>query len=247
MLLKGKCIYVTDDFERALRYYKKVAEIKPETTYSHFHIGNLLMLNGDFEGAINSYKKVSKIKETASAYYQTAKCLILLEDPIEAIKILEMAVKLHNLPTYVRDLESLKIFKENISFEKAEEHFTKMLNEIDEKEIAHEISFKGEGNTDYCKSDMESIYKFPIFEVEDWTTYRALMRLYIGKYTDALKDFEILLEILLCKKMKYFEAQAEELEAEINFLRFSPVTINECRYNIMLCYLLVYKEFNRIE
>eukprot|EP00826_Nyctotherus_ovalis_P038037 TRINITY_DN3529_c0_g1_i1.p1 TRINITY_DN3529_c0_g1~~TRINITY_DN3529_c0_g1_i1.p1 ORF type:complete len:225 (+),score=33.08 TRINITY_DN3529_c0_g1_i1:277-951(+) len=207
-------------------------------------MGNLLMLNGDFDAAINAYKRALAIEETGSAYYQIAKCLILLENSPAAIKALQSAVQLNFLPTYTNDLNSLKIFQGTISFEKAEAHFTQMLGEGD-AEIMQEMEFKGEGSADYCRSDMESMHRFPIFEVEDWTAYRAVMRMYLGKYSDALKDFEILFEILMCKKMKYSESQEgqedtmSELEREINLLRFSPVTINECRYNIMLCHLLV--------
>ena len=54
----------------------------------------------------------------------------------------------------------------------------------------------------------------------------------------------------MCKKTKYFEAQEGQegnemdLENEINYLRFSPVTINECKFNIMICHLVVTLQLN---
>lgn len=185
LLLKGKCIYVSGDFDNAMKYYKKLKDLKPNEAFTHFHIANLLMLNGDFETAVNSYKNSSIIQNTASSHYQLAKCLVLLEKPQEAIKELETAVKLNNIPTYRYDLDSLKIFQKITSFDKAEAFFTEMLHKNRQKEIDQDICFKGDNNTDFCRSDMEGMYKFPIFEIEDWTAYRAIMRLFLGKYTES--------------------------------------------------------------
>lgn len=246
LLLKGKCVYVTGDFESALKCYEQLKNSHPTEAFSHFHMGNLLMLNGDFESAVKLYKTSNGIKENANSYYQLAKCLILLEKHQEAIKELEKAIKLKKLPAFVRDLNSLSIFHKEASEEEAEEFFTKMLEKAKIKDVKdYELDFETNGESDYCKLDMESMYKFPIFESEDWTAYRAIMRMYLGKHKETLKDLNNLYDFLLTKKKRYFESQEglnvdiTNFENEINNLRFSPMTLNECRYNLALCYLMV--------
>jgi len=246
LLLKGKCAYVNGDFEGALKCYEQFRNAHPEDALSHFHMGNLLMLNGDFESAIRMYKTSLEIEENASSYYQLAKCLILLEKQQDVLKELEKAIKLKSIPTFIRDLKSLQAFHKDMSTEEIEELFTNMLKEAKTEDIKnYEVDFKTNGTSDYCRLEMESMYKFPIFEIEDWIAYRAVMRMYLGKHKESLQDFTDLHNILLSKKKKYFESQEglniemSNFENEINNLRFSPMTLNECRYNIALCHLLV--------
>ena len=37
LLLKGKCIYVSGDFDNAMKYYKKLKDLKPNEAFTHFH------------------------------------------------------------------------------------------------------------------------------------------------------------------------------------------------------------------
>ena len=246
LLIKGKCIYVTGDFDSALKCYEQLKNIYPKEPMAPFHLGNLLMLNGDFEGAIKEYEKSISIKPNSSSYYQLSKCLILLENPQDAIAHLKNAVKINENLVYKRDLKSLEIFQETIINEKIEKFFTEMIEEVKmQKENDYKPLYNPNGQTDYCKIDMETMYKFPIFEIEDWTAYRGIMRMYMKKYSEALSDLTGLYEILLSKKKKYFESQegsnadGGNFEKEINNLRFSPMTLNECKYNIAICHLLV--------
>lgn len=246
LLLKGKCVYVAGDFDAALKCYEQLQNAHPEEAVSHFHMGNLLMLNGDFESAIRHYKTSLEVEENANSYYQLAKCLILLEKQEEALTELAQAIKLKPVPVFARDLKSLQVFHKEVSKAEVEQLFSELLKKARKKDVvSYELGFETNGESDYCRLEMESMYKFPIFEVEDWIAYRAAMRLYMGKNKEALEDFNELHDILLAKKRKYFESQEglnvemANFESEINNLRFSPMTLNECRYNLTICHLLV--------
>jgi len=239
------------DIEGTFECYKKLTSVFNEEYSAHFHAGNIFIINGDFEAAIDAYKTANKLHETASAHYQLSKCLMVAHNFSEAVKELELAASIKELPMIKRDLTSLKVLEEftlaeNSKYERFETVFTNMIANCNKEEVeASIIDFEANGNNDYCRLDLENISISPIFEVEDWITYRGAARMYLGKYNEALNDFKEAFNALEDKKEKYFgcddkdDSEDREFYKEVNDLRFALITFNECRYNQLLCYLLV--------
>ena len=96
----------------------------------------------------------------------------------------------------------------------------------------------------YSQADVERAYDYPIFASEDWLAYRSVMHFYLREHRQALSDLQTLEKILVLHKKNYFDPDSElkfdpSLTQEIYEFRFSPMTFNECYYNMIICLLMV--------
>jgi len=256
-LVKGKCAYLAGDVNAALSCMQELVSRNKSESSVYVHLGNLMMLNGTFEEALKMFQTSLKIRDNPCARYQLTKCLILIGSVEKAVEELEKTVSQYKIPVMTRDYLSLRNIQERMSgeriteFKENENFFTEMLAQLDSNTGGEaqyfdwkNVKIKG-GKDDYCKIDAESVYLFPIFEAEDWLAYRNVIKIYLEKYDEALEDMKKLYKILVLRKSAYFGSDkeigmSESFSEEINELRFSPVTLNECKFDNMLVYLLVF-------
>ena len=134
------------------------------------------------------------------------------------------------------------------SFKSALESFNKFINEgkemNDKAETKRELLKNKESKNPYSDADIERVYDYPIFSIEDWLAYRAVSFFYLKDYRSTLADLKILEKMLTVQKKSYFDPEGEtnmdsSLAQEIYEFRFSPMTFNECYYNMILCQILV--------
>ncbi|MDR3549434.1 MAG: hypothetical protein P4M11_14415 [Candidatus Pacebacteria bacterium] len=96
----------------------------------------------------------------------------------------------------------------------------------------------------YSQADAERAYDYPIFFPEDWLAYRAAARLYLGESREAFEDLQELQRILELHRNNYFDSDTgmpldSNMSREVCDFRFSPMTFNECRYNVLVSMLMV--------
>jgi tetratricopeptide (TPR) repeat protein len=70
--------------------FRKMATDDPENELGHFRLGQLLLEDGQFEEAIHSFERTLELSPQFSKVYQLlATCLVKLERPDEAIRVLK--------------------------------------------------------------------------------------------------------------------------------------------------------------
>jgi len=104
----------------------------------------------------------------------------------------------------------------------------------------------------YCHSDVHRAYEYPIFSMEDWIAYTAVLQFYLQNYDQALETLKVLESALLLQKTNYFDSDNSikdpAILMEIFDFRFSPMTLNECYFNQILAFIGLekYKEAIKI-
>ena len=96
----------------------------------------------------------------------------------------------------------------------------------------------------HIHADAFRAYEYPIFSVDDWVAYSAILQFYTKKYKDSFDSLKTLEKTLLLHKKNYFDSGATVvmdpgLEREIYEFRFSPMTFNECYYALLLLSLFL--------
>ncbi len=113
--------------DKAIEYYQKSLEVKPDFTFSLQKLGTLYAKKGDFSKAIEYYKKaVEKGDSDADTYYNFGVCYINLGDNKSAKKIMEKVIELD--PNYSDAYYQLGIIYLGLGdMQKAKEYLTKFI------------------------------------------------------------------------------------------------------------------------
>lgn len=116
------CYRQLEDYDNAIKYYKKSLEIYPEGEYALMNIGVVYTLKSDFKTAIDYYEKLIKYQpENAEGYFGAGKNYLALNNDEKALSAIFIAHKIYTADKseYTKDTEMLmgaiyqKMVKEN--------------------------------------------------------------------------------------------------------------------------------------
>ena len=99
-----------NDYDNAIKYYKKSLEIYPEGNFALMNIGVVYTLKSDFKTAISYYEKLIQYHpDNAEGYFGAGKNYILLNEDEKALDNLFIAhvIYTNENSEYVKDSEKL--------------------------------------------------------------------------------------------------------------------------------------------
>jgi len=132
----GNLYYREKDFETALKYFKKVLELKPDYNFAMLNILNCYRFLGKTDQGIEEARKFIKIFPQQSEFYIILANFYVDEGKLdEAEKTLERALKIEENPFALRDLGRIRLMKDDL--EKAEDLFNRAIKLNPSIKMAH--------------------------------------------------------------------------------------------------------------
>ncbi len=116
------CYRQLEDFDNAIKYYKKSLDIYPEGEYALMNIGVVYSLKSDYKTAIDYYERLIKYQpNNAEGYFGAGKNYLQLNNDEKALSDIFIAHRIYteNKSEYAKDTEMLmgaiyqKMVKEN--------------------------------------------------------------------------------------------------------------------------------------
>lgn len=104
------CYRQLNDFDKAIKYYKKSLEIYPEGDFALMNIGVLYSKKSDFKTAIGYYEKLIRFQpKNAEGYFGAGKNYFLLSDYENALNNIFIAHRIYteDKSDYVKDTEKI--------------------------------------------------------------------------------------------------------------------------------------------
>lgn len=93
---KANEFYVSQEYEKAMEFYKKAIEIKENEAASYYNIGVCLIKLKDFKRAIVILKKAINLREDSKYYFNLAYCYAMLKDRKKALIYFNTAWSIDN-------------------------------------------------------------------------------------------------------------------------------------------------------
>ena len=123
------CYRQLNDFNKAIKYYKKSLEIYPEGDFALMNIGVIYSKKSDFKTAIEYYEKLIKFHpKNAEGYFGAGKNYFLVNDYENALNNIFIAHRIYseNKSEYVKDTEQImSMMYQKLKSENKEELFNK--------------------------------------------------------------------------------------------------------------------------
>ena len=91
----------------------------------------------------------------------------------------------------------------------------------------------------YCKVDALRTCEYPIISLNDSIAYKAIFQFYVEDYIESLKSLCTLHKLL----MEYTPEKKMSINKGIELRRYCVVNIDECKYNMILCKIML-KEYD---
>lgn len=201
---RGRCAFLMDDTNLSFSDYQKYVNCKDKDPDSHLHAGILLMTAGNYEDAYKALEISLSLKYSYSTHYFIAKCSVLQNNVHEAVSELKKMIKIEFKEGTQMDLEILQYLH---GFLPCKEGFEEGLG-------LWEKWMEGKPGE--------------IFDLKYILWFKAVFLVYLGRYSEALEDFQNILEILHSKDSKLMTPDETLTSEEENC---------EVLYNISLCHL----------
>lgn len=127
------CYRQLDDYDNAIKYYKKSLEVYPEGEYALMNIGVAYTLKSDYKTAIEYYEKLIKYEpNNAEGYFGVGKNYLALNDDEKALDQIFKAHRIYSIDKseYTKDTETLMgALYQKMKNENKEEVFKKIAAE----------------------------------------------------------------------------------------------------------------------
>lgn len=201
---RGRCAYMIDDTSLAFSDYQKYVACNQDDYSVHIQAAILLMSAGSYEDSLRALESSLALQYTTKAKYLAAKCWIIQNSIPQAINELKGILKNEEASSARVDMEILEYLS---TFTSTIENFDKGSELWDNWQSGH----FGE-----------------IFELKYILWFKAVFSMFLGKYSNALDDFQIILEILHSKNSKHMTTDETLTSEEENC---------EVLYNIALCHI----------
>lgn len=201
---RGRCGFLMDDTNLAFADYQKYVNCKDKDPTAHLNAGILLMTAGNYDDAYKALEISLSLKYLNSTHYYIAKCSVLQNNIHEAICELKKMLKNEFKEGVQMDLEILQYLHGFLPCNESFEQGVKLW----------EGWMQGK-----CGE---------IFEFKYILWFKAVFLMYLGRYLEALEDFQNILEILHSKDTKLMTPDETLTSEEENC---------EVLYNIALCHL----------
>lgn len=124
------CYRQLNDFDKAIKYYKKSLEIYPEGDFALMNIGVIYSKKSDFKTAIEYYEKLFKFHpKNAEGYFGAGKNYFLVNDYENALNNIFIAHRIYSedKSEYVKDTEQImSMMYQKLKSENKEELFNKI-------------------------------------------------------------------------------------------------------------------------
>jgi len=94
----------------------------------------------------------------------------------------------------------------------------------------------------YSNADILRTYEYPILFLNDLNAYCAILQIYLQDYIGSLESLLSLEKVLIAHRNECLTSTSDVDPAfafDAYQFRFSPMTMNECNYNILLCNILL--------
>lgn len=159
---------------------------------------------------------------------------------LEAVKSIEEAMEVQNNQILEMDKQYLQLLLQGIPGKTAANHkevIADLQRLAKDRPKLPSINFT-DFKSLYSAADTLRTYEYPILCPNDLIAYRAILQFYAKDYAAALESLRSMEKLLNAHKNECFGATAG-MDSAFNFdvreFRFSPMTLNECEYNILLC------------
>lgn len=124
------CYRRLNDFDNAIKYYKKSLDIYPEGDFALMNIGTIYSKKSDFKTAIENYEKLIKFQpKNAEGYFGAGKNYFLLNNYEKALNNIFIAHRIYTeeKSEYVKDTEQIiGMMYQHLKKENKEEIFNKI-------------------------------------------------------------------------------------------------------------------------
>ena len=201
---RGRCAYMIDDTSLAFADFQKFVAHNQNDYKAHMQAGVLLMSAGSYEDAMQAIENSISVQYTARASYLIAKCQVIQGNTNGAIQELRKMLKVEPNAFAQVDLEILTYLH---GFLPTHESFSEGL-------VLWEAWARGKSGE--------------IFEAKYILWFKAVFLMFTGKFSKALDDFQVVLELLHSKDSKTLNPDETLTSEEENC---------EVLYNISLCHL----------
>lgn len=201
---RGRCAYMIDDTVLSFSDFQKFVSFNKSDYKVHIQAAVLLMSAGSYEDAQRALENSISLQYTVKANYLTAKCCVIQNNIPGAICELKRLLKVQTVENANVDLEILSYLH---GFLPTQESFSEGL-ELWEN---------------WAKSTTGEI-----FELKYVLWFRAVFYMFKGKFSKALEDFQLVLELLHSKDAKSLTPDETLTSEEENC---------EVLYNISLCHI----------
>ncbi|OMJ80792.1 hypothetical protein SteCoe_18900 [Stentor coeruleus] len=201
---RSRAGYLMDDTNIAFTDLQKYMLSRPSDHEVHFQASVLLIMGGSYDDALKALTNSISIKPTAKAAYLKAKCYVIMNEISSA-------------------LEELNFFKEPSSGPVVDKEILKFLESSDYRNWAKEDFLRAVAE---C-SKWTKCETGEIFEIKHILWLRGVYFMYSKSFSDALTDFQKVLELLHSKDTVAMSADEALTTEEENC---------EVLYNIALCH-----------
>lgn len=201
---RGRSAFLVDDTSLSFSDFQKYVNSNDQDPESHLKAGILLMTAGNYEDASRALEISLNLKYSVSSNYYLSKCYVLMNNIPSAIQELKKIVKSHQDERIQQDLEILEYLH---GFLPSSQAFTEGIQMWQ----------------NWAQSPCGEI-----FELKYILWFKATFLLYTGQYSEALEEFQGILEILHSKDTKAMTPDETLTSEEENC---------EVLYNISLCHL----------
>ena len=201
---RSRTAYLLDDTNLAFTDLQKYMVLKHNDPEVYFQASVLLIMGGSYEDALKALTSSNLIKYSAQTVYLKAKCFVIMNDVAAAIE--ELKSLKEGRPGPALDLEVLR-FLEKTNFKTWDKN-----------------QFLNAANESLRWSKMET---GEIFELKHILWMRGVFLMYAGDFSEALSEFQSVLELLHTKEGSSLSADEALTTEEENC---------EVLYNIALCH-----------
>ena len=201
---RSRAAYLLDDTNLAFTDLQKCMALRHNDPEVYFHASVLLIMGGSYEDALKALASSHAIRYSAQTVYLKAKCFVIMNEVASAIEELENLKE--SSPGTALDIEILR-FLDKASF--GEWGKNQFLHAVDET------------------SRWSKMETGEIFEMKHILWMRGVFLMYAGDFSEALNEFQCVLELLHTREGYSLSADETLTTEEENC---------EVLYNIALCH-----------
>ena len=93
--LLARTYFVDEDYKSAERFYRQAADYEPESAEAQAAHANVLAVLLKWDEAVERYRRAVALAPGHAGYlYELGRCLLRIDEPVDALRVLEAAVKL---------------------------------------------------------------------------------------------------------------------------------------------------------